>query len=315
MVKSLLRILILLLLVFVLLFYLLRRPAWVSNDNNEADHPVSPAKLAQHVRYLSENTNRNPGDPAGMAQAIEYLQQQFESMGLQPRLQSFVVDGQSLHNVLVRVGPPAKELIVVGAHYDVFGDLPGADDNASGVAGLLELARLLAAEAPVQSIELVAYTTEEPPYFAGELMGSYVHAAALKVPVKLMISLEMIGFFSDEPGSQSYPSALMGLIYPDTGHYIAVVDQLFSTAGQQLKNSINQNTSLPAYSINAPAWIPGIDFSDHRNYWLYDIPAVMVTDTAFYRNKNYHTAADTYDKLDYEKMSQVVWGVFNYLKD
>ena len=148
-------------------------------------------------------------------------------------------------------------------------------------------------------------------------MGSAVHAKSLydrEIRIKLMISLEMIGYFSDEEGSQDFPIKLMGLLYPNKGNYIAVVDQMFANNAGKLKTSINTYTSVPAYSINAPRSIPGVDFSDHMYYWNYGYPAVMITDTAFYRNKNYHTPNDTYEKLNYEKMSEVVYGVFKFLE-
>ena len=311
MVKRLLKILFLVLLSLLLTAYAVKRPSWVSR----APFPTStdPLQLKAHVAFLSQIGDRSHANSAGLQQASDYIQQQLLQMGWQPEQQTFNTGGVEYHNVVVRLPGQNEDLVVVGAHYDSFGPLPGADDNASGVAGLLELARLLQDKAPNQAIELVFYTLEEPPHFAGQNMGSYVHAHRLNQPVKLMISLEMIGYFSDQPNSQAYPSAVMNWLYPDTGHFIAVVDQLFSTQAQRLKKSINQHTSIPAYSINAPAWIPGIDFSDHRNYWAVDVPAVMVTDTAFYRNSRYHTAQDTVDTLNYEQMAEVVWGVYQHL--
>lgn len=311
MVKRLLKILFLVILSLLLTAYAVKRPSWVSR----APFPTStdPLQLKAHVSFLSQITDRSHANAAGLQQASNYIQEQLLQMGWQPEQQTFKAGGVEYHNVIVRLHGHDEELVVVGAHYDSFGALPGADDNASGVAGLLELARLLQDKAPDQAIELVFYTLEEPPHYAGQHMGSYVHAHSLKQPVKLMISLEMIGYFSDQPNSQAYPSGVMKWLYPDTGHFIAVVDQLFSMQAQRLKKSINEHTSMEAYSINAPAWIPGIDFSDHRNYWAIDVPAVMVTDTAFYRNQGYHTAQDTVDTLNYEQMSEVVWGVYQHL--
>ncbi len=303
----------LLLFLLSVIAYMIKRPAWV----NQLDLPhgvmVDPLLLQQHVKFLSTQTNRSFEDPIGLDAASDYIQQQFSDMGLNPVIQSFMVEGRSYHNIVVNVGPESDEIIVVGAHYDAYNDLPGADDNASGVAGLIELARLLHMNPPQQSIELVAYTLEEPPFFRTEHMGSFVHANGLDRAVKLMISLEMIGFFTDEPGSQSYPTFLMDWIYPSQGDFIAVVDRLLSTEGQQLKNTFNHYTELEAFSVNAPTMIPGVDFSDHRSYWALGIPAVMVTDTAFYRNQRYHTADDTYDTLNYEKMAQVVLGVYMHV--
>jgi Zn-dependent M28 family amino/carboxypeptidase len=205
-------------------------------------------------------------------------------------------------------------LIVIGAHYDSCGDTPGADDNASGVAGLLELARVLAEQPPKQPVELVAYTLEEPPFFRTENMGSYRHAqslAALNREVKLMLSLEMIGYFRDAPGSQRYPVGVLQLLYPDEGNFVALVGA-FRDFGdmRRVKGLFKGASTLPATSINAPARVQGVDFSDHASYWQFKIPALMVTDTAFLRNAHYHGAGDTADTLDYVRMAQVVRGVF-----
>jgi len=162
-------------------------------------------------------------------------------------------------------------------------------------------------------VELVAYSLEEPPHFRTESMGSAVHAASLeakKARVRAMISLEMIGCFSDEKDSQAYPLGVLKLLYPSTGNFIAVVGRI---GGGRLvrvvKTAMRAATRLPVESINAPGFIPGIDFSDHLSYWEHGYPAVMVTDTAFYRNPRYHTSDDTPDTLDYERMALVVDGV------
>ena len=163
----------------------------------------------------------------------------------------------------------------------------------------------------------MAYTLEEPPYFRTEKMGSAVHAQSLitsNINVKLMISLEMIGYYSNAEGSQEFPNPIMRLLYPNKGNYIAIIDQMFANNAGAIKKAINNHSNVRAYSINAPKSIPGIDFSDHMNYWNRNYPAVMVTDTAFYRNKNYHTPEDTFKKLNYEKMAQVVYGVFKFLE-
>ena len=145
-------------------------------------------------------------------------------------------------------------------------------------------------------------------------MGSYVHANSIRDrEIKLMISLEMIGYYTKRPKSQKFPVSALSLIYPKKGNFIAVVGKALDTHASALKATINTHTSVEAFSINAPASIPGVDFSDHRNYWPFNIPAVMVTDTAFYRNRNYHTSADTYDTLDYEKMKDVVYGVYLHI--
>jgi Zn-dependent M28 family amino/carboxypeptidase len=229
--------------------------------------------------------------------------------------QTFEVDGKRYKNIVCSFGPSEAEHVVVGAHYDVCGAQAGADDNASGVAGLLEIARFLKANQPVlrQRVDLVFYTLEEPPYFRTRNMGSAVHARSLKekkTPVKCMICLEMIGYFSDKAGSQEYPFGLLGWFYPSAGNYITVVGKTGQGAlVRKIKKGMASATTLDIRSINAPAFIPGLDFSDHLNYWAEGYQAVMITNTAFYRNKNYHESGDVPSTLDYHRMAQVVQGV------
>jgi len=224
--------------------------------------------------------------------------------------QTYNIGKKAYRNVIATFGPTAGERIVVGAHYDAFHTFPGADDNASGIAGLLELAPLLARDALPMRVDLAAFTLEEPPYFRTKWMGSAVHARSLKeqgVGVRAMIALEMIGCFSDERGSQGVPLPILKLFYPSRGNFVAVVGKLGQRRlVRRIKKAMQRATELPVYSINAPAIVPGIDFSDHRNYWAAGYPAVMITDTAFYRNSRYHTARDTADTLDYSRMALVV---------
>lgn len=197
---------------------------------------------------------------------------------------------------------------------DAAWNFPAADDNASGIAGLIELAHLLVKTELKTKVELVAYALEEPPFFGGERMGSFIHAKSLKdnkVSVRLMIALEMIGYFSDAPNSQKYPVSLLGLLYPSNGNFIVVVGNFENVLTvRRIKSVMRDASDLPVRSINAPGTINGVDFSDHRNYWHFGYNAVMITDTAFYRNPNYHTAQDTAEKLDYNRMAQVVEAVF-----
>lgn len=286
---------------------------------------ASAERLRRDVLMIVEGFGpRGDQQPRALDQIADYIAAEFEATGAQVFRQRYdgltPVDGHpdgDYQNVIARFGPkpgPDVPLLIVGAHYDAADGLPGADDNASGTAGLLELARLLA-EGPqlTRSIELVAYSTEEPPHFRTSQMGSAVHARKLVeagTPVEMMISLEMIGRFDDRSGSQEFPAPGMGLIYPDRGNFIALVGK----TGQgglvrRSKSDFRHGSDLPVYSINAPTAVPGIDFSDHLNYWAADIPALMVTDTAFFRNHDYHTLDDTPDKLDYARMAQVVDGV------
>jgi Zn-dependent M28 family amino/carboxypeptidase len=231
-------------------------------------------------------------------------------------VQPFKFGGRQFRNFLAHYGPADAPILVVGAHYDVCGEQSGADDNASAVAGLLELARLFGRHRPEVShrIELALWPLEEPPNFRTENMGSAVHADSLakrKADVSGMISLEMLGYFSDEPGSQTYPAPGMGLLYPSRGNFISVVGNGSSWGfTRRVKARMAGATELPVRSINAPASVPGVDFSDHLNFWVHGWNAVMITDTAFFRNPNYHEITDTADTLDYQRMAHVVTGVY-----
>jgi Zn-dependent M28 family amino/carboxypeptidase len=187
------------------------------------------------------------------------------------------------------------------------------------VAGLIELARLLSRKQPPMRVELVAFTLEEPPYFGTTGMGSSVHAESLRkqnIRVRAMFSLEMIGYFSDAPNSQHFPVGILGALYPSTGNYIAVVGRLSDwSLVRRTKATMRNASPLPVYSINAPTFVPGIDFSDQLNYWHAGYNALMITDTAFYRNRNYHTAEDTEEKLDYKRMAMVVEGAYAAVVD
>jgi len=276
---------------------------------------VDSARLEAHVKKLSIDFHPRSFDyPENLERTAAYIEAQFKEAGAQVSIQDVMVDANRYKNVVARFGPASGRLLVIGAHYDSHGATRGADDNASGVAGLLELAHLLGKAAPKRPVELVAYTLEEPPYFRTRHMGSVWHASALKAAgqdVELMLSLEMIGYFSDRPGSQAYPVDAMKLGYPDRGHFIALVGQ-FGDFGlsRSVKAAMTGASELPVYSLNAPSIVQGVDFSDHRSYWAQGYPALMVTDTAFMRNRNYHRAGDTFDKLDYKRMAMVVQAVF-----
>lgn len=208
--------------------------------------------------------------------------------------------------------PPGPPLLVVGAHYDSVSSSPGADDNASAVAGLMEIARLLA-DNPPTGLRLVAFCPEEPPAYRTKRMGSYAYAQDLKnagVNLKGMICLEMIGYFADTSGSQSYPLPFMNTIYPKKGNFIAIVGNIMSANWtRKVKKAFKGGTDLLVESLNAPAIMVGIDFSDHWSFNKFGYPAVMVTDTAFYRNPHYHLMSDTPETLDYQRMAKVVNGL------
>ncbi|HSM41517.1 MAG TPA: M28 family peptidase [Afifellaceae bacterium] len=275
-------------------------------------------RLEADVRHLAASEpSRAYHNVASLNAAADHIESEFHKAGCRPERQTFRVTGDDYHNIICSFGPDDAPRIVIGAHYDVAGDdNPGADDNASAVAGIIELARLISADAPTLAhrLDLVAFSLEEPPNFRGETMGSHIHARSLAetgTDVRLMISVEMIGYFSDEPGSQRYPLPLTNLVYPDRGDFIGVVGRSFDRAPvARVKALMRTGGDLPVHSINAPALVPGIDFSDHMSYWRHGLPAVMVTDTAFLRNPHYHMPTDTADTLDFRRMAQVVDGLY-----
>jgi len=247
----------------------------------------------------------------------ERIRQEFLKSTARVSFQTYKVDEKDYKNVIASFGPEDGERIIVGAHYDVCGDQEGADDNASGVAGILELANLLKDTSLKYRVDLVAYTLEEPPYFNTKDMGSYIHANSLhdaKVKVKGMISIEMIGYYSDDQNSQAYPIGFMKWIYGNKGDYITVVQKSFcGSFAKQFKKLSFKNNSIPAKAFRAPSFFGGISLSDHANYWEFGYSAVMITNTAFFRNHNYHEQTDKLATLNISKMSLAIDGVFRTL--
>ena len=276
---------------------------------------VDPRELERHVGVLARDlVPRDADHPENLRRAAEYVRERFAAHLGAAEFQTFEVEGEPRHNVVTGAGPAGGERIVVGAHYDAAPPGVGADDNASGVAGLIELARLLARTELATRVELVAFALEEPPYFGTRAMGSFVHADALRragARVRAMLSLEMIGYFRDEPRSQDYPAPGLSLFYPSRGNFIAVVGCMGQARlVRRVKRAMRGVMEVPVRSINAPRILPGIDFSDQFNYWDAGFDAVMITDTAFYRNPHYHTAGDRPETLDYRRMAAVVEGAY-----
>jgi hypothetical protein len=287
------------------------------------DIPVDRERLRQDVQTLAAIVPpRNAKNVASLDNSAKYIFEEFAKTGGRVGIQRFTQDGEEYRNVICSHGPEAGERIIVGAHYDVQGDQPGADDNASGVAGLLELSRL------VQSLktelkfrlDFVAYTLEEGQLFKHPFSrhyGSYIHAKSLAqahISVRAMICLEMIGYFSDFPNSQKYPLFFMRWFYPVKGNFIAVVGK-WGQGGlvNKVKKSLAALSQVPVESLTAMVFIPGVSFSDHQSYWKFDYPAVMITDTAFYRNMNYHKPSDTAATLDYNRMAEVIKGLYGVI--
>lgn len=311
-IKSMLIVLIIFLVVLLGLWFWVTQPLF-SHPEPITTGSVEPARLEAHVRMLSGQLSpRDEAHTENLDRVAAYIKAEFEKANGTVSEQPYEVNGRTYRNVIAQFGPEAGRRIIIGAHYDTAGPFPGADDNASGVAGLIELAHLLSKKQLPMRVELVAFTLEEPPYFRTPHMGSAIHAASLQqqgVDVRVMFSLEMIGYFSDAPGSQTLPASFLGALYPSQGNFISVV----GTFGEGLlvrrvKVAMRGASPLPVYSINSPSLVPGVDFSDQLNYWKAGYDAVMITDTAFYRNKNYHTVYDTPEKLDYRRMAMVVEG-------
>lgn len=276
--------------------------------------------VKKHLTNITKTAGfRNPENLAKLNAIANYIKADFSKYSNSVSFQEYKVDGKTYKNVICSFGTENKQRIIVGAHYDVCGDQEGADDNASGVVALLELARQLKGKKLNKRIDLVAYTLEEPPYFRTENMGSYVHAKSLsskKIDVLGMISVEMIGYFSDKANSQDYPMAAMSKVYGNKGDYITLVTT--SQKGkfaEEFSEHFKNSKSVKTEEFNAPRSLPGIDFSDHLNYWNFGYNALMITDTSFYRNKNYHRKTDKMETLDIRRMAKVIDGIYLALLD
>lgn len=281
---------------------------------------VSTDNLYRHVKFLTSIAGyRHYANMAGLRRCVDYIRGELDIANGRIALQDFQVEGKTYQNIIGSLGPADGPRIIVGAHYDVCGPQPGADDNASAVAGLLEIARLMSANADRLTcrLDLVAYCLEEPPFFGTSLMGSYAHAQSLqkqKATVKEMLCLEMIGFFSEHENSQSFPMPFMRWFYPTRANFIAVVSNLRNwRLVRQVQRDMQMGAEIEVCKLSAPAMVPGVGLSDHSSYWKFGFPAVMITDTAFYRNPNYHHSSDTIETLDFKKMSQVVHAIVVHL--
>lgn len=278
------------------------------------DEQALAANLREHITVIASREHNLQRLPM-LEQAAQYIENAFDNAGYHPvAIQRFMAQGVPVRNIEVEVkgSSRASEIVVMGAHYDSVAGAPGANDNGSGVGALLELARLFFEHRPARTLRFVAFVNEEPPYCGSDAMGSRQYARRSKgrnEQIVAMISLETIGYYSDRPGSQRYPFPL-GLLYPSTGNFVAFVSNLGSR--RLLHEAIapfRRHGSLPSEGLAAPAFIPGVDWSDHASFWEAGYPALMVTDTAPYRYPYYHTAQDTPDKVDYERLARLVSGL------
>jgi Zn-dependent M28 family amino/carboxypeptidase len=294
----------------VLLLVLLVQLAYAQR----AEKPITAdsSRLRQHLLALIGTPQpRNYQHPASLAQAADYIRRELQAAGARTTDQPYAVQAQTYRNLIGSFGPETGSRLIIGAHYDVCGEQPGADDNGTGVAALLELARLLGQQPSLPyRIDLVAYTLEEPPFFRTRQMGSYVHAQALHaagVPVRGMVALEMLGYYDDRKHSQRYPFGPLKFIFGSRGNYVTVAQKFGNGRfGRQFARQYKATAALPVKRFKAPAWLPGIDFSDHLNYWQFGFSAVLLTDTAFYRNQHYHQPTDTLNRLDMHRLGLAV---------
>jgi len=276
------------------------------------------ARLYSDVHFLTSIVPfRNYLNLEALQKAAGYIHSELGKCGTMPVVQSWLAEGKSYQNIIASYNPTQQKRLIVGAHYDVCGNQPGADDNASAVAGLLELARMVFAAKPDLNyrIDFVAYCLEEPPFYATNLMGSYVHAKSLHdagADVIGMICLEMIGYFSDEPESQPFPSPELAELYPHTANFIIVVGiEKYRAFTNKVHQLMSENSGIDVQKITFPAMDSLAGMSDQRNYWKFGYNALMINDTSFIRNPHYHMPTDTIDTLDFGKMTEVVNSTFN----
>lgn len=272
-------------------------------------------RLQLHVEKLaSEIGERNVWRPKALHAAADYIRNSWQQLGYEVRAQGYEAKGVWSENleIEIRGGARANEIVLTGAHYDSVTGSPGADDNASGIATVLEIARLLSNIEPVRTLRLVAFVNEESPFFYFSKMGSQVYARAARErndDIHMMLSLEMLGCYSDQPGSQDYPPILRWF-YPNRGNFIAFVSNLKSRrALREIAGAFATSSSFPFETLASPTFVPGVAWSDQLSFWQQGYQAVMVTDTAFYRYPHYHQSTDTAEKLSYARMARVVEGL------
>jgi Zn-dependent M28 family amino/carboxypeptidase len=272
-------------------------------------------RLARHVWTLAgEIGERNLWRYEAFDTAARYIAATLQGLGYQVATQEFTVGGRTVQNLAAAL-PGASlpaEILVVGGHYDSVLGCPGANDNATGVAAVLEIARLLAGQRLARTVRFVAFANEEAPFFQTDTMGSWVYARRARAQgenIVGMLSLETIGYYADTAGSQQYPFPF-GLFYPPVGNFIGFVGNMDSRRlVHRSVASFRQHTAFPSEGTAAPGWLTGIGWSDHWAFWQEGFAAIMVTDTAPFRYALYHTREDTPDKIDYDRTARVVAGL------
>jgi len=280
----------------------------------EGEKTALADRLRRHVHALScEIGDRNYSRYDELNLAADYIHSQLEACGYSPKRHGYSVEGKEFFNIVAekRGLYAPRKIVVLGAHYDTCFN-PGADDNASAVAGMIEIAFSLSGSGLARTVRFAAFVNEEPPFFKTEFMGSLIYAKSAREmgdEIEGALILESIGYYSDEPGSQSYPPLFLRS-YPDRGNFIGVVGNFASRRLVKRVVAAFMNCSrFPIESVISTGLIPGVDWSDNWSFWKVGYPAVMITDTAFFRNPNYHKASDTCETLDYERMAEVVIGL------
>ncbi len=281
---------------------------------------ASAKRMEQDVRVLATDIGRrNVGRPEGLERTLVYLTQQLKEAGLESTRQTYKVRGVEVANLEAEIKGTTRpdEIVVVGAHYDSVADSPAANDNGSGVAAVLEMARAFKDAKPSRTIRYVFFVNEEPPFFQTAEMGSFVYAKRSKdrgEKIVAMLSIETIGFYADDKGSQKYPPPF-DRFFPSEGNFIAFVGDVKSKAlTEQVTAEFRKAVKFPSQALSAPSQVQGVGFSDQWSFWQHGYPGIMVTDTAMFRYPHYHTEHDTPDKLDYGRMSRVVGGVTEVVK-
>ncbi len=283
-------------------------------SNTPADD-LRAARLRADVEHLANRIGeRRLGHRSSLDAARAFLSQRLSEAGYQVMQYPFEARGGTAVNLVVeRRGTLApEEILIVGAHYDTARGTPGANDDATGVAAVLELARIFAAKPTAQTLRFVLFANEEPPYFQSEDMGSLVYArscVARREQIVGMLALESLGHFTSEPGSQRFPWPL-GHLYPDAGDFVAFVGNLSSRSlVREVVRRFRERATIPSEGLSAPAVIEGVGWSDHWSFWQADYRALMVTDTAIFRDPAYHQAFDTAERVHYGALARVVDGL------
>ena len=287
----------------------------------EAERDLA-AQLRRHVTAIASEPH-NVAHYAALEKSAAYIENELRTLGYTPVAQIYDVGGKSVRNIAVELAPPGADAstpsIVVGAHYDSYGNAPGANDNGSGSAAVIELARLMK-DVPLKDkrLRLVLFVNEEPPYDRTPDMGSYRYAKSLKdagEKVVGMISLETIGAFSDKPGTQKYPSPF-NLIFADVANFVAFVALPGGRSFlHEVVGGFRRHAQFPTIGGTAPDFVDGVGWSDHWSFYVLGYPAIMITDTALFRYREYHTPGDLPDKVDYEKLARITIGIEKALRD